>query len=363
MVVPEAVGGVAVNAVKLEVEGEGGAGHEALELGGAHVLDMHEAHVVGDDGGDVLDGFVRVAEAAEDGFGHFGAEGVVAVEAVALLFLVPGLGGGLGDVVEEDGEAEGEVVAFGEVRVFLAEEVESDAGVGVDIAFGVEFGRLLAASEGAQLGEELVGEAGVHEEVETAGAGGVGDDFGEFLADPFGGDAGEKGGVFLEGGEGVFLDGESGAEGEADGAEEAEGVFAEAFGGVADGAEGFAFEVFEAADVVDDLAGEGILEEAVDGEVAAAGVFLRDGEGDGVGAAVVGVGAVGSEGGDFGGEAGAVRILGALTMTTPKWAPTASARGKRARSSSGVAEVARSWSLGAWPRSWSRTQPPARRTT
>ena len=55
-----------------------------------------------------------------------------------------------------------------------------------------------------------------------------------------------------------------------------------------------------AIDVVDDLVGLGVVEEAVDGEVAAGGVACGVGfELDGLGVAAVEVGAVGTEGGDF----------------------------------------------------------------
>ena len=58
-------------------------------------------------------------------------------------------------------------------------------------------------------------------------------------------------------------------------------------------------EVVLAADVVDDLLGDGIEEQAVDREVAALGVVLGGGERDAVGVAAVAVGGVGAERGDF----------------------------------------------------------------
>jgi hypothetical protein len=55
-----------------------------------------------------------------------------------------------------------------------------------------------------------------------------------------------------------------------------------------------------------DLAGEGVEEHTVDGEVAAEGVFTGRREDDLVGAAAVGVGAVGAEGGDLDAEVAGV---------------------------------------------------------
>ena len=58
-------------------------------------------------------------------------------------------------------------------------------------------------------------------------------------------------------------------------------------------------EVVLAADVVDDLVGERVVEQAVDREVAALGVVLGVGERDAVGVAAVAVRAIGAESGDL----------------------------------------------------------------
>ena len=81
---------------------------------------------------------IRVAQAAQDGFGHFGAQGVVAVEADSAGISIDGAAGRLGDVVQQHGETQLE-------RRVRREHVEHDEGVGVNIAFGVPFRRLLAA--------------------------------------------------------------------------------------------------------------------------------------------------------------------------------------------------------------------------
>lgn len=278
--------------MELELVIDVGAGEEASEGGGAHLPDADEVHVVGDGGGDGVDDVIGVAEAAEDGAGHFGAEFVVAVEADAAGVGIDGAGGGFGDVVEEDGEDERE----GGVR---GKEGEHEAGVNEDIALGVELGGLVAALEVDDFGEDDGHEAGVHQEVETVLAAGGKPEAVELVADAFGTDAGDEGGGGLEGGPGGGVDGEVEGGGEADGAEEAEVILLEAGGGIANGADDAGVEVGAAADVVDEAAGLGVEEEAVDGEVPAEGVLLGGGEGDGLGAAAVAIGAVGAEGGDL----------------------------------------------------------------
>lgn len=106
VVIGEAVAALAIDAVEFHFHLEGVGGHEAFELRGAHVLDVHEFHVARDHEGDFFDGVIGIAEAAENFAGHVGSDFVVAVEAVALGGLVPGLGGRLADVMEEDGEGE-----------------------------------------------------------------------------------------------------------------------------------------------------------------------------------------------------------------------------------------------------------------
>src|SRR6185312_14161467 len=58
------------------------------------------------------------------------------------------------------------------------------------------------------------------------------------------------------------------ARGEADGAQHAKLVFGETLGGIADGADDFCVEIAASADEVEDFVGDGIEEQAVDGEVA-----------------------------------------------------------------------------------------------
>ena len=135
--------------------------------------------------------------------------------------------------------------------------------------------------------------------IEAAGGIGAGKNFDEFIADAFGGDDFGIGGESAKGLPGGGFDGEAELDGEADGAEEAETVFGKADEGITDGANLLSCEVGLAVDVVEEFIFEGIKKHAVDGEVAALGIFLGGGEGDGGGAATVEVGTVDAEGGDF----------------------------------------------------------------
>ena len=67
---------------------------------------------------------------------------------------VDGAGGGLGDVVEEGGEAEFE-------RRVGREHFKHDAGVDIDVALGMPLGRLVAADQGQDFGEEMGDESGI----------------------------------------------------------------------------------------------------------------------------------------------------------------------------------------------------------
>ena len=109
----------------------------------------------------------------------------------------------------------------------------------------------------------------------------------------------EETGVRLDGLPGGGIDRESGAQGETHGPQETEGVFLEALPGNSDRAHDSGLEVGPSAHEVEDLAGGGILEEAVDGEVAPAGIDFCIGERHGLGVTPVAVGAIRAEGGDL----------------------------------------------------------------
>jgi hypothetical protein len=176
--------------------------------------------------------------------------------------------------------------------------------VGEDIAFGMEFGRLFDADHGIDLGQDFLEQAGVAQELEgLAGLLRFGQQAEQFVADAFGADAADLRGELLDGGERGGSMAKPRVRSEADGAQHAQVVLGEADGGIADGADEVRVEIGAAADEIADFAGGRIEEEGVDGEIAAEGVFAGVGEGDGFGAAAVGIGGIGAIGGDFDGNA------------------------------------------------------------
>ena len=60
---------------------EGTLGHETLELGGAHLLDMHELHVSSYHIHHIVDDAIGIAQTIEDGAGHFCTHAVMPIEA------------------------------------------------------------------------------------------------------------------------------------------------------------------------------------------------------------------------------------------------------------------------------------------
>ena len=76
-------------------------------------------------------------------------------------------------------------------------------------------------------------------------------------------------------------------------------VFGETFARIADGAKPPGRQIVLPADVIDDPLFDRIVKQPVDGEIAAAGVFLGGTEGDAVGMPAVAVGGVFAEGGDL----------------------------------------------------------------
>ena len=105
----------AVDAVKLELFRESGAGEESFESTDAHVGGVFEGHVVGDASGDGANFVIGKAEAAENFFGHAGTDSFVAKESDAAVGI--GFGGGrFADIVEEGGESEngGRIFQVGE---------------------------------------------------------------------------------------------------------------------------------------------------------------------------------------------------------------------------------------------------------
>jgi hypothetical protein len=139
-----AVAGGAVDSVEFEFFQKSGAGEEALESADAHVGGVFEGHVVGDASGDGANFVIGKAEAAENFFGHAGADTFVAKKSDAAVGI--GFGGGrFSDIVEEGGEGEdgGRIFQVG----------EEEAGMDPDVAFRMVFGRLGAVAHGEEFGD------------------------------------------------------------------------------------------------------------------------------------------------------------------------------------------------------------------
>lgn len=151
----------------------------------------------------------------------------------------------------------------------------------------------------SQFGPQMGQQAADLEHFEGLGGVWVGPQQAEFLSYAFGADVDDPGGQLLDGVECIGIELEAEPDGEPDGSEHAEVIFLEPGGGLADGSDDLALEVIESTDVVEDLILEGVVEESVDGEIAALGVLSGRAELDGVGVSAVGVGFIAAEGGDF----------------------------------------------------------------
>ena len=302
-----AVAGAAIEPVKLQMFVELGQAKEALDGGFFHLRDVAEAHVVLDEGEDLLGVFVREAEALEDDLGDADADFDVAVEADARrgTGAVQMIGGGLADVVQKRAPGEGG-------RADGLEFLEEEHGVDPDVAFGVPVGGLLDAVHGDGFGEDFGEQAEFVEKLKGSTRVTFGEHAGEFVAHALGADLINSGGKVCDGLRGFGVDVEAEAGGEADGPEHAELVFGEAGDGVADGADDAKLEIVAAVDevangaveIVRGFEVERIEEHAVDGDVTAEDVFARiGGEANGVGPTAIGVGAIVTEGGHLNGVA------------------------------------------------------------
>jgi len=138
------VAGGAVDPVEFEFFQKSGAGEKTLESADAHVGGVFEGHVVGDASGDGANFVVGKAEAAENFFGHAGADSFVAEESDAAVGI--GFGGRrFPNIVEEGGEGEdgGRIFQVG----------EEEPGMDPDVAFRMVFGRLGAVAHGEEFGD------------------------------------------------------------------------------------------------------------------------------------------------------------------------------------------------------------------
>ncbi len=132
-----------------------------------------------DELGDVVDQVLRVAKRLQPLAGEPGTDHLVVVERHPATVLEPA-GRRLADVVHEGGQAQREV---GSVRLEVDRLLDHDEGVVVHVLVPVVLVDL--ELQRGQLGDEVVGEPGVHEDAEP-GAGVVREhQLGELVPDPF----------------------------------------------------------------------------------------------------------------------------------------------------------------------------------
>ena len=270
--------------------------HGRVRPGGVDIA--VEAQVELDQPGDVLDGLLVEAQGPQPLGRHPGADVVVAVEGDGAVGQ-EAAGGGLADVVEDGGQAQHQVGAGdGPVGPGLQVDglVQDGQGVLVDVLVALVLVDGLA--QGAQLGQDDVGHAGVDHELQSAPGPGADEQALELGAHALGGDDLQAGGHLLHGGHDVHLDVEAELGGEAGGPHDAQGVVVEGLLGADGGAQDAGAQVGQAAAGVDELEVGQAQRHGVDGEVAAGEV---PGEGVAIGhlglarADLVGLGAVGGD--------------------------------------------------------------------
>lgn len=288
------MGGEAVEAVELELKGHGGAAEGAAQGGGLHVGQFGELHVPADGLGDALDEGEGLFETPQDGFGKLGSGfgmvgGAVPGGAIGLGLNDEALR--LGDIVQERGPDELWIARCGEV-------IEHEGSVRPYIALRVPLGVLEAAAQGDELGEELLQKAGLKETLQCRRgfSGHFAEGAGEFDDDALDAYGSEGGGMPADGSLGGGVDGEAESRCKANGAHHAQAIFGEAAIGIADGADEAGGKVGLPAHIIEDGLAFGVVEEAVDGEIAAEGIVLGGGEGNGIGAAAILIAAIGAEG-------------------------------------------------------------------
>ena len=283
----------AVEAVERGVLREEGIRGEAAQLRLAHPRQVPPDHVARHERLHGLRLRVGEAQAPAGGLRHPRPHPVVVVEADPI---GEGERRRLADVVEEGREGERR-------RGPGLHEVEprgQQPRVDEDVPLRVEVGRLRDPLERRHLGEHDGQQPRLAQQVHPPRGPSLHEEAPEFLADALRRDGGGGRGEFPHGREGRRVDGPAEARGEAHGPQHAQAVLGEALARLPHGSHDAPLDVLPAADEVEDLPRVGVLEQRVHGEVPAAGVLPRVApEGDLVGAAAVGVGPLGAEGGDL----------------------------------------------------------------
>jgi len=188
-----------------------------------HIGPIQESHVLANGMNYGFAQFVRCAETAQNGIGHFGAYCGVPIKADAqfALFLHFAIGRRLSDIMEESGPREG--------RVGFAQLIECERRVDKDIAFGMVFRGLGNTHHRLDFGQDFAKQtAAVQEAKSRSWRGRFRPDASEFLKNAFGADALNLWRRSAHGGECLGINLKLQGGGEADGTKQSEVVFFEA---------------------------------------------------------------------------------------------------------------------------------------
>ncbi|KFC52602.1 hypothetical protein GY12_03525 [Micrococcus luteus] len=250
----------------VRVPADGGVGPAGVAVAVEPHVQLHQA-------GHRLDRVVVELQGAQPLADELGAHGLVVPEGDGPA-LLEAARGRLADVVQQRRQAQHGV---GGRRRVLALQLDGllqhRQGVGVDVLVAVVLVRL--ELQGRQLGQDVVGQAGAHEQVEPGARVRSADELDELLADAFGGDDRDPLGHCGHGLLHLGGHGEAELRGEAGGAHHAQRVIGEGVLGGAGGAQHAGVQVPHAAEGVHELEGGQAQGHGVDGEVAAQQVVLE----------------------------------------------------------------------------------------
>ena len=164
-----AVAGLAIETMKFEMLVELGKADEAFKRGRAHLGDVFEFHVVGDECFDLVDVVVGEAEAAGEDISHADADVDVAVKADAVAgFRGRAKGGGFADIVQKDAPGKSGRDASGKA-------FEHEEGVDPDVTFRMKLRWLLNTLQSGDFRQEFGEKAEFVEEFEAAAGGAFGE--------------------------------------------------------------------------------------------------------------------------------------------------------------------------------------------
>ena len=167
-----AMAGLAIEAMEFEVFVKLRKADEALEGGLAHLGDVFELHVIGDESFNLVGVVVGKTETTAEVIGHADADVDVVVEADTVSGFRGGAEGGrLADVMKQD--APGECG-----RNLAGKTLEHEQGVDPDVAFGMKLRGLRDAFHGGDFGKNFSEEAEFIEKFKRAAGGALSEQLG-----------------------------------------------------------------------------------------------------------------------------------------------------------------------------------------